>query len=156
MQYTKTQSSLFILNEVIYTYFWDYTIIILFPLPFPTSLLAPFQIHDLFLLIVSICLDIYIYIYSPKSITITCSVCTVLLICMFSGPVIWYLITNCHALSCGRLLLIFSAFFSCVKIFQTLGSLFHSLWCVYCCFHCPAHVYNWQHDTVNHEQHQGS
>lgn len=68
-----------------------------FPFSFPLSrqspipLLAVFQIHAFFSLIAV--KYIYVYVDTNIFINIVCSVCMMLLVCMFSVLNIWYLIT---------------------------------------------------------------
>lgn len=74
----------------------------LFP-PFKQSyipLLGLIQIHGLF--IVAACN--YVYIYTYILLNIICSVYIILLVCIFSGPTIWYWVSNWCALLWRRVI----------------------------------------------------
>lgn len=94
-------------------YFWNYSWLHNFSLPFPPSkpsyipLGVLFQIYDLLKLLLNVYMYVYLYIfvylYNCIFLNITCSVC--IMYVYFQGwPFIWYWVTNQHALPWGRLL----------------------------------------------------
>lgn len=80
------------------------------PSKLPHILPLALQIHGLyFSLIIVTCV---LYKYISLNIRITCPVCIMLLVCMFSGLSIWYWMNNWCALPWLRLFLPLSAFLS--------------------------------------------
>ena len=87
-----TTLRLFLFCNYFYNIFWDYNIITSFIFPFPlppppSNPVCPFFLSFKFMasLLTSCYIHICIYIYTLKYINITCSVCIILLVCMFQN-----------------------------------------------------------------------
>lgn len=64
------------------------------PLPSHIPLLALFQIDGLFFHYCCCIQYICLYIHIPKYTNTTCSICIMLLVCMFPEPTIWFWLSN--------------------------------------------------------------